>query len=78
MTAAARGTVRTDMQNQNGKNGGRRALSPRQATELAERETRELLDVSSKDAFEMLERGELDGTAAEAEVSMLRFLVARD
>jgi hypothetical protein len=42
------------MQNLNGKNGGRPAL-PRQATELAERETHELLDVSTEEAFEMLE-----------------------
>lgn len=66
------------MSNVNEKNGTRPALSPRQAIELAERETRALLGVSSEEAFEMLERGDLDGTAAEAEVSMLKFLVASD
>jgi hypothetical protein len=58
------------------KNGVRPALSPRQANELVEREVRALLGVSRDEAFEMLERGDLDGTAAEAEVSMLKFLVS--
>jgi hypothetical protein len=56
-------------------NGDSGALTQRQAEDLAEREAQDLLSVSRDEAFAMLERGELDGTAAEAEFRMLRFLV---
>ena len=62
---------------QNG-NGYHPALSPRQAEELADREARRILEVSSEEAFKMLDRGDLEGTAAEAEFRMLRFLAASD
>jgi hypothetical protein len=63
------------MTNADGINGFHHALTNRQAQELAEREARCLLDVSREEAFAMLDRGELEGTAAEAELRMLRFLV---
>jgi hypothetical protein len=53
-------------------------LTPRQAEELAEREAWRMLAVSRDEAFQMLDRGELEGTAAEAELRMLRFLVPSD
>ncbi len=42
---------------------------------LAEREARGMLGVSFEDALSMLERGELAGTGAEAQLHMLRFLL---
>lgn len=63
------------MTEQNG-NGYRSALTHRQAEELVEQEARLLLNVSREEAFEKLDRGELEGTAVEAELSMLRFLVS--
>jgi hypothetical protein len=65
------------MTEQNG-NGYHPALTPRQAAELADREAQRILEVSSAEAFKMLDRGDLEGTAAEAEFRMLRFLVASD
>lgn len=65
----------------NGRNGGspaRQYVSPAEARAIAERQADEILGVSLEDAFEMLDRGELEGTAAEAEFSMLRFLIEQD
>ncbi len=42
---------------------------------LAEREAQGMLGVSYGDALAMLDRGELAGTIAVAELSMLRFLL---
>lgn len=83
LRADSEGTLdgeRNTMSMKNGatKNGIGPALSPGQAAALAERETRALLGVSPDEAFEMLRRGELDGMAAEAEVTMLQFLVHAD
>lgn len=57
-------------------------MSPQQTTytrdelvDLAERESREMLGISWSDALNELEAGTLDGTAAEAELRMLRFLL---
>lgn len=43
--------------------------------EFIERESQELLGVSWTEAREMLENGSLAGTAAEAQLSMLAFLM---
>jgi hypothetical protein len=55
-------------------------MSPQEYTRgeiarLAEREARTLLHVSLPEAFKLLDRGALAGTAAEAEMSMFRFLL---
>ena len=42
---------------------------------LAEEQAYGMLGVSWDRAAEMLDRGELDGTAAEAELKMLRFML---
>lgn len=42
---------------------------------LAEAEAQSILGVSWPDASRMLDRGQLAGTAAEAELKMLRFLL---
>jgi hypothetical protein len=47
----------------------------RELEELAETQARSMLGVSWVDATGMLERGELAGTAAEAELRMLSFLL---
>jgi hypothetical protein len=44
--------------------------------ELAERESRSLLGVSWRQAHRLLDEGALVGTAAEAELRMLLFLMA--
>ncbi len=43
---------------------------------LAGAEAEGILGVPLEEAFEMLDRGDLHGTAAEAEFSMLRHLIA--
>ena len=43
--------------------------------ELAEREARSLLGVSWQEAHALVDKGALAGTAAEAEVRMLAFLL---
>jgi hypothetical protein len=53
-----------------------RDLTAAEAAALAEEGAHEILGVSAEEAFAMLERGELDGTVAEAEISMLRSLVS--
>jgi len=45
---------------------------------LAERTARQLLDVSVEDAFAMLDRGELDGTAIESSLRAIRHLIASE
>lgn len=50
-------------------------LTRAQLEALAEREARELLGVSAGEALAKLDRGELRGTIAEAEFSMLRSLL---
>lgn len=67
--------------NRRGSNGAGKVLEVRyleaqDAFELAEREAQSILGVSAEEAFEMLDRGKLDGTAAKAEMSMLRSLMA--
>jgi hypothetical protein len=52
-------------------------VSHAEAISIAEREAAEILDVSLEEAFQMLDRGDLAGTIAEAEFSMLRFLIDR-
>lgn len=44
---------------------------------LADREARAMLGVSLTEAFEMLDKGELAGTGAEAELRSFRFLLSR-
>jgi hypothetical protein len=51
-----------------------RERSSQELAELAERESQALLSVSWEDARRMLDRGELAGTAVEAELRMLAFL----
>jgi hypothetical protein len=53
----------------------RQYVSYAEALSIAEREADEILGVSVEEAFQMLDRGDLAGTIAEAEFSMLRFLV---
>jgi hypothetical protein len=48
-----------------------------QVRKLADREAKQMLSVSGAVAFQMLDRGDLDGTMAEAEFSMLRFLMSK-
>jgi hypothetical protein len=50
------------------------ALTRSEIQETLEREAKGILGVSGDEAFSMLDRGELEGTAAEAELQMLRFL----
>ena len=62
------------------------ALSPQEETHatyshadlvgLAEEQAHSMLGVAWDQAATMLERGDLDGTAAEAELKMLRFMLA--
>lgn len=53
----------------------RGALSPAELSVLAERTAQEFLGVSAAEAFEMLDRGELNGTLAENALLGLRFLL---
>ncbi len=48
-----------------------------EALNLAEREVQGLLGVPLEKGFAMLDAGELAGTAAEAELRMLRFVLDR-
>jgi hypothetical protein len=50
--------------------------SPQELAEFAEAESQSLLGVSWDEARRLLESGELDGTAAEAEVRMIAFLIS--
>lgn len=50
-------------------------LTQKGAEALAEREARAILGVSKEEAFARLDRGELRGTIAEAELTMLRALI---
>lgn len=50
-------------------------LSREDVAILAERTARQLLDVSLEEALAKLDRGELDGTAAESSLRALRFLI---
>jgi hypothetical protein len=52
-----------------------RERSSQELAELAECESQALLGVSWEDARRMLEAGELAGTAVEAELRMLAFLM---
>jgi hypothetical protein len=45
-----------------------------EATAMAEEQAGKILGVSLEEALTMLDRGELAGTAAEAEFSMFKFL----
>lgn len=65
----------TKNSNGNGNSPERRALSPRQAEELFAREAEVLLDATPERAREMLDCGELAGTAADAELRALRYVV---
>lgn len=49
-------------------------LSTRELAALASHESQKMLGVSAKKAYAMLDKGELRGTVAEAELRMLRFL----
>jgi len=53
-------------------------LTREQAQELVEREAQEVLGVSAQEAFAMLDRGELNGTIIQAELSNLRWLLSSD
>lgn len=59
-----------------GANGYARALSPAELRALAEETARHMLEVSYEEAIAMLDRGELRGTIAEVELTMLRDLMA--
>ena len=48
-----------------------------EALEVAERDAHELLGVSFSDALKVLDAGQLDGTAIEANLRMHRFLLHR-
>ena len=43
--------------------------------QTAERDAQAMLGVSLSEAFEMLDAGRLEGTAAEAELRMVRFVL---
>jgi hypothetical protein len=51
-------------------------VSSADVQEVAEATARELLGVSAEEAFEMLDRGELEGTVAGSALASLRFLLA--
>jgi hypothetical protein len=58
----------------------KRDMSPQQHTResltcIAEQEAQSMLGVPLPTAMDMLDRGDLRGTAAEAEMRMLRFLL---
>lgn len=55
--------------------GSSREWSEAEVRALAEREAREMLGVSLDEAFVQLDRGDLKGTIAEAEFSMLRSML---
>ena len=48
-----------------------------QAVEFAENSAQQMLGVNLKTAFEMLDQGELSGTAAEAKLRTLRLALER-
>ncbi len=48
-----------------------------EALEAAERDAQAMLGVSLSEAFRLLDSGRLDGTVAEAELRMARFLLDR-
>ena len=50
-------------------------LAHNEALEAAEAEAQSMLGVSLDSAFKMLDEGQLSGTAAEAELRMLRFVL---
>jgi hypothetical protein len=50
--------------------------SRRETLELVDRQSRALLGVTRAKAFRMLDRGELSGTVAEAQLELLRSLLA--
>jgi hypothetical protein len=68
------------MASQNGHNGSkiadRGALTRAQVEATLEQEARAILGVSREEVYAMLDRGELEGTPAEAEFSTLRSLAA--
>lgn len=49
--------------------------SPEDLAQLVEGETRDLLGVSWQEAHALLDKGALAGTAAEAQIRMLAFLL---
>jgi hypothetical protein len=49
--------------------------SPEELAKLVESETRSLLGVSWQEAHALLDKGALAGTAAEAQIRMLAFLL---
>ncbi len=51
-------------------------MTTKEVRQMADREAKSMLSVpSAAHAFKMLERGELRGTVAEAELSMLRAMI---
>jgi len=61
--------------NGNGAQPPRRTMTRPEAEAVLVREARDLLDLSPDEALAKLHRGELEGTAAEAELRMLEYLV---
>ena len=62
--------------NANGNGAGILELTEQELEALADQTARNMLHVASRvEAFAMLDRGELAGTAAEAELRSLRFLL---
>jgi hypothetical protein len=57
--------------------GGVVYMSGPEARQYVDRQARRLLGVSSARAFSMVDSGELSGTQAEAELSLLRGLVSK-
>ena len=53
-----------------------RALTRKQARELADKEARKLVGTNAETAFQMLERGELKGSVAADQLGMLKSLLA--
>jgi hypothetical protein len=56
--------------------GSAKVLEKKDVRRLADERAQEMLHVrSSREAFRLLDEGKLDGTIAEAELKMLRFLM---
>lgn len=58
-----------------GKEKNGHALTAEEVRDLAETKARQMLGVSFQAALAMLDRGDLRGTIAEAELKMLRYLM---
>lgn len=67
-----------EIASQNGSNGSKiatsGALTRAEVEATLEKEAKAILGVSTDEVYGMLDRGELEGTPAEAEFRMLRFL----